>query len=321
MHAERYRHANSVCPRHDRSEVRMPTQPPFSFRKRSATPDFGLSEDGSEELIPCNEFPAPRAESGLSSIHTSIDSGERRPEESRDFIGLLQASEAGENSLRLSPVIQRKACSRLDESSIVDPSSHILVEDQGSSGLSREVLRLQEAFCEENTCFTQKLQVQSQAFEAQINSILTTFTSTQAKQENRLQRLRAEIRSIQQTDRNKENEGLLQALQRDMAQKETEQVEAANRTLREVKRDYEGRLQRQHEELRLLRQQNAQLKGKLESVTVEKESCEESEEEERQLKELKEENIRLKVRLGELKRVAGCPRCSVPSRTAKSCKS
>lgn len=322
MHAERYHPASSLHPHSYQysSETRFPPQPPFSFRKRSATPDFGLSEEGSDASMHpsasgLREYPP---ESGLSSIHTSVDSQERKPEESRDIIGLLQAAEAGENSLRLSPVIQRKTCSRLDESSIVDPSSHILVEQKaGDKFLGLEILRLREAICEEHLTFQKRLKTHGNAFEERIEAIFSCLNANQRKQENRLFTLRQEIMSLKQPEKDKENQGLVQAFQRDIAQKEKEQIEAANRTLLDVKRDYESKLQRQHDQLRLLRHQNAQLKSKLDDMTAQAGVGKQEDEEEKQLQKLQEENVKLKLKLGELKRVAGCPRCSSSSRPGR----
>jgi len=322
MHAERYQPAPSLHPHSCQysSEARFPAQPPFSFRKRSATPDFGLSEEGSDASMrpSASVLREYRTESGLSSIHTSVDSEERKPEESRDIIGLLQAAEAGESSLRLSPVIQRKTCSRLDESSIVDPSSHILIEQKADErGLGREIAKLREAIREENLTFQKSLKTHGNLFEERIEAIFSCLNANQKKQENRLFTLRQEIMSLKLPERDKENQGLVQAFKQDIAQKEKEQIEAANRTLLDVKRDYESKLQRQHDQLRLLRHQNAQLKSKLDDVTAQAALGKQAEEEEKQLLGLKEENVKLKLRLGELKRVAGCPRCSSSGRPGR----
>ena len=322
MYAERSQPASSLHPHSCQyaSELRVPCQPPFSFRKRSATPDFGLSEEGSDGQIrpSASVMREYHPESGLSSIHTSVDSEERKPEESRDIIGLLQAGEAGENSLRLSPVIQRKTCSRLDESSIVDPSSHIVLEPKRvDKSLVREMSKLREAINEEHLAFQQRLNSQASLFEEKIEAIFSCLNATQRKQENRVFTLRQDIASFKQPDRDKENQGLVQAFQQDIAAKEKEHIEAANQTLLDVKRNYETKLQRQHDQLRQLRHQNAALKSKLDDVAAKAGAGKQAEEEEKQLLELKEENVKLKMRLVELKRVAGCPRCSSSSRNGR----
>ena len=291
-------------------DVNCEVRQPFSFRKRSATPDFGLSEESTGAEKP-GTSPQPsdyidsKAASGLSSIHTSVDSPKLQ-EESRDIIGLLQAGGAGESSVRLSPVAQQKMYSRLDESSIVDPSTQVLVDDSLDKLLKREVSRLLTLLTEDRETFKVMLRNQSADFEERLHDIHTALSTSQRLREDAVCKLQSGLKDTAVTDKENRFE-LITELQKDLESKDKSQMVAANQRLTAVKRDYEARLQQQTEQLRVMKQQNVQLKAQLDDA-VARSALQKPTSEERQA--LEEENEVLRKRLEEVKRTLACPRCT-----------
>ena len=306
----------------DTSQEVKQLAPPFSFRKHSVVPSCPPDPDLSDYLT--TSKPRPRKStkptiptlpldhvredlkplpSNLSSISYSIDSaGKRQAIYVEDSICKQE-----DNSLLLSPVLQQKTYSRLDESSIVDPTSNIIIEDTGNSLealVRKELGRLQTAIAEEKEAHTAMLVQQAKQYEAKVAALQRAVSQQQAKWE-------AEVRTLREDVARVKRDGTCRAPQSDLKEnlasdyrhalqsKETQHEEHTRQRLQSIKHDYELRLRSQQEQLAHIQQHNSYLKEQLTPQSHEQKA----------VRALLEENEALRGELADIKQRMVCGRC------------
>lgn len=290
-------------------------QPPFSFRKHSAVPqhhDSALSnylgKKDSKPVIPslpldhmrCDDQRLPP--SGLSSINYSIDSVGKR----QHAVYVEEISKGEDNSLLLSPVPPQKTYSRLDESSIVDPTTtNIIIEDSGRDGvLKREIVKLQQALIEEKDAHNALLTQQNHLYESRLTSIQTALNQQMTKWDSDVRSLREELSRLKHETPSNSNikENLTAEYRQALQSKEVQHEEKTRQRLQGIRKEYEARLRQQQEQLSHVQQHNAYLKDQLAPSRL-------SDTEQKALRALLEENEALRSELAEARQRLMCARC------------
>jgi hypothetical protein len=238
--------------------------------------------------------------SGLSSINYSIDSaGKRHP------IYVEETSKGEDNSLLLSPVPVQKTYSRLDESSIVDPTANIIIEDNGlETSLKRELAKLQQALADEKEAHNVLLVQHAHQYESRLASLQTAVSQQQAKWDSEIRTLREEMgrirKDVQPKDALKEN--LTSEYRQALQSKEAQHDEQTRQRLQTIRKEYEVRLRQQQEQLSHVQQHNTFLQEQLAPSRL-------SDTEQKALRALLEENESLRSELMEARQRLLCARC------------
>lgn len=287
-------------------------QPPFSFRKHSAAPrheaadlSHYLCKKPSKPLVPSLPLDQVRGEdqrpppSGLSSINYSIDSAGKR-----HAIYVEETSKGEDNSLLLSPVPPQKTYSRLDESSIVDPTANIIIEDGLETSLKRELMKLQQALADEKETHTALLAQHARQYEGRLASLQTAVSQQQAKWDSDVRTLREEMGRLRgdQQPKGALKENLTAEYRQALQSKEAQHEEQTRQRLQTIRKEYEVRLRQQQEQLSHVQQHNSFLQEQLAPSRL-------SDTEQKALRALLEENESLRTELADARQRLLCARC------------